>query len=52
MGGNTVQFQNAEHGQNWKIEYLESENYVRILGTARKREIMIEDVQKLLADMF
>ena len=44
MGGNTVQFQNAEHGLNWKIEYLESENYVRILGTARKREIMIEDI--------
>ena len=44
VGGNTVQFQNAEHGQNWKIEYLESENYVRILGTARKREIMRKDI--------
>ena len=44
VGGNTVQFQNAERGLKWKIEYLESENYVRILGTARKREIMIEDI--------
>ena len=44
VGGNTAQFQNAERGLNWKIEYLEGENYVKILGTARKRENFHQDI--------